>query len=97
VLATLFQSFDVHNRQGFVVYNPRIWNNVCLDGGGLFRKLPRFVFGDSFEVSPEVIVQRFFHLDLGHFHQPWGSREWGELNPSPDLSLSTNSDSLCFF
>jgi hypothetical protein len=43
----------------------------------LFRKLPRFVFGDSFEVSPEVIVQRFFHLDLDHFRQPWVSREWG--------------------
>jgi hypothetical protein len=70
LLPTLFQSFEVNNRPGVVVFNPCIWNNVCLESDSLFRKLSCFVCGDSFEVSPEVIVQRFFRLELDHFHQP---------------------------
>jgi hypothetical protein len=86
MICVLLQFFDVHYRQGFVC----IWNNVCLERDSLFRKLSCFVFGDSFEVPPEISVQRFFRLELDHFHQPWISRK-------PELSLSTNSDSPCSF
>ena len=70
-----------------------IQSAVVLENAILFCKLSRFSLGDSFEVSPEVIVQRFFHFDLDHSINI-GFRESGER---ADLSLSTNSDSLCFF
>ena len=47
-----------------------IQSDVILENDILFCKLSCFFLGDSFEVSPEVIVQRFFRLEWVHFHQP---------------------------
>ena len=73
-----------------------IQSAVIVENAILFCKLSCFLLGDSFEVSPEVIVQRFFLLERIHFHQP-GFLKSEPRKQSQELSLSTNSDSPCSF
>ncbi len=44
-----------------------MWNSVHFSNCVLLGKLSCIAFGDFFEVSSEVIVQRFFNLERDHF------------------------------